>query len=214
RPLPARELDRVERTGEALLRAVAPASGRRRLREVPVEAALVLVDALGDLAGALGGEGEELDLLARRALAICGEVEACLEPGASERVVWAESDVLAWAPVDVSAELRERLWNDGPTAVLVSATLTTGEDATFIRRRVGLDHARETIVGSPYDFAEQALIYLPRSMPDPRSDGFVDRAAEEIVSLLTLSRGRALVLTSSYRALEAYRERVRGRVPY
>ena len=40
-------------------------------------------------------------------------------------MVWAEPDSLAWAPVDVSDELRERLWDDGPTAVLVSATLTT-----------------------------------------------------------------------------------------
>jgi ATP-dependent DNA helicase DinG len=214
KPLPARQVDRVERSGERLLRAVAPAAGRKRLREVPAEPALVLVDALGDLADALAGEGEDLDALARRALGVSAQVEACLEAGEHERVVWAEPDALAWAPVDVSDELRERLWEDGPTTVLVSATLTTGEDARFVRRRLGLDHAREAVVGSPYDFAEQALLYLPKAMPDPRSDGFIDRAAEEIVSLLTLSEGRALVLTSSYRALDAYRDRVRGRVPY
>ena len=214
RPLPARQIDRVERTGEKLLRAVAPASGRKRLREVPAEPALVLIDALGDLAGALQGQGEDLDALARRALAVAGEVERCLELGELDRVVWAEPDALVWAPVDVSAELRERLWEDGPTAILVSATLTTGEDAGFVRRRLGLEEAREAVVGSPYDFPEQALLYLPRTMPDPRSDGFTERAADEIVSLLALSEGRALVLTSSYRALEVYRERVRGRVPY
>jgi ATP-dependent DNA helicase DinG len=214
RPLPARELDRVERTGERFLRAVAPAAGRRRLREVPAEPALVLMDALGDLSSALHGQGEDLDALSRRALAAAGEVEACLEPNGLERVVWAEPDAVAWAPVDVSTELRDRLWDDGPTAILVSATLTTGEDATFVRRRLGLNRAREAVVGSPFDFPEQALIYLPRSMPDPRSEGFTERAADEIVSLLTLSEGRALVLTSSYRALAVYRERVRGRVPY
>jgi ATP-dependent DNA helicase DinG len=214
KPHPARELDRVERSGERLLRAVAPASGRKRLREVPAEPALVLVDALGDLATALSGQGEDLDGLARRALGLSAQVEACLEAGEHERVVWSEPDTLAWAPVDVSDELRERLWEDGPTTVLVSATLTTGEDARFVRRRLGLDHAREAVVGSPYDFAEQALLYLPKAMPDPRSDGFIDRAADEIVSLLALSEGRALVLTSSYRALDAYRDRVRGRVPY
>ena len=214
KPHPARELDRVERSGERLLRAVAPASGRKRLREVPAEPALVLVDALGDLATALSGQGEDLDGLARRALGMSAQVEACLGAGEHERVVWSEPDALAWAPVDVSDELRERLWEDGPTTVLVSATLTTGEDARFVRRRLGLDHAREAVVGSPYDFAEQALLYLPKAMPDPRSDGFIDRAAEEIVSLLALSEGRALVLTSSYRALDAYRDRVRGRVPY
>src|SRR5206468_7865167 len=89
-----------------------------------------------------------------------------------------------------------------------------GEDASFVRRRLGLDRARELVVGSPFDFPSQALLYLPRSMPDPRSDGFTERAAEEVVSLLALSEGRALVLTSSYRALDVLRERVRDRVPY
>src|SRR5207237_7375182 len=81
RPLPARELDRVERTGERLLRAVAPPAGRRRIREVPVEPALVLVDALGDLATALHGQTEDLDALSRRALDAAGEVDACPQPG-------------------------------------------------------------------------------------------------------------------------------------
>jgi len=214
RPLPARPLDRVERSGERLLRAVAPPSGRKRLREIPAEAALLLTDALNDLAAALQGQGEELDALGRRAISMAEEVEACLAPDEQERVVWAEPDALAWAPVDVARDLRDKLWEDGPTAVLVSATLTTGEDATFVRRRLGLEHAREVVVGSPYDFREQALLYIPRDMPDPRSDEFTARAADEIVELLAASQGRALVLTSSYRALDAYREQVRGRVPY
>jgi ATP-dependent DNA helicase DinG len=211
---PGRQVDRVDRSGERLLRAVAPPAGRRRLREVPVEPALVLVDALRDLSDALHGVSEDLDALSRRALGAASEVEACLTPGDLERVVWSEPDALAWAPVDVADELRERLWDDGPTAILVSATLTTGEDARFVRNRLGIDRAREAVVGSPYDFRDQALLYVPRAMPDPRSDGFVERAADEIVALLALSEGRALVLTSSYRALDVYRERVRGRVPY
>jgi ATP-dependent DNA helicase DinG len=214
KPHPARQLDRIERSGERLLKAVAPPAGRRRLRELPAEAALVLVDALNDLADVLHGVSDDLDALSRRALAHAAEVDACLEAGSGDRVVWAEPDAVAWAPVDVSAELQARLWEEGPTAILVSATLTTGDDARFVRSRLGLRDARETVVGSPYDFPEQALLYVPRAMPDPRSDGFVERAAEEVVSLLRLSEGRALVLTSSYRALDAYREHVRGRVPY
>jgi ATP-dependent DNA helicase DinG len=214
RPLPARPLDRVERAGERLLRLVAPSAGRRRVRELPAEAALVLVDALGDLATALNGEGEELDALSRRALATVSDVEACLETGELERVVWSEPDAVAWAPVDVSHELRDRLWADGPTCILVSATLTTGDDAGFVRRRLGLEVAREAVIGSPYDFREQACLYLPRTMPDPRAEGFGERCAEEIVALLGASEGRALVLTSSYRALGVYRDHVRGRAPY
>src|SRR5581483_778095 len=107
RPLPARPLDRVERAGERLVRAVAPAAGRRRLRELPPEAGLVLIDALGDLAAALHGEGEELEALSRRALSVAGDVEACLDTATLERVVWSEPDAVAWAPVDVAGELRE-----------------------------------------------------------------------------------------------------------
>jgi ATP-dependent DNA helicase DinG len=213
-PVPARHLDRMELAGDRLLVAVSPPSGRRRLREIPVETALVLVDALAALSGALDSRAEGLDLLARRALATAAQVEACLQPGELERVVWSEPDAIAWAPVDVAQELRDRLWDDGPTAILVSATLTNGEDAAFVRRRLGLDHARELIVGSPFDFREQALLYVPRTMPDPRSDGFAERAADEALALLALSRGRALVLTSSYRALEVLRSRIVGRVPY
>ena len=212
--LPSRALDRVERAGERLLAAVAPPSGRRRLREPPQEEAVLLGEALAALALELQGHGEELDGLARRSLQTAAQVEALLDPDEQERVVWAEPGAVAWAPVDVSAELRDRLWEDGPTAILVSATLTAGEDARFVRRRLGLDRAREAVVGSPYDFGEQALLYLPRSMPDPRSEEFIGRAADEIVSLLSLSAGRALVLTSSYRALGAYRDRVRGACPY
>ncbi len=213
-PVPGRHLDRVEVAGDRLLAAVSPPAGRRRLREIPVEVALVLVDALAALSGALDSRAEGLDLLARRALSTAAQVEACLAPAELERVVWAEPDAIAWAPVEVAQELRDRLWDDGPTAILVSATLTNGEDATFVRRRLGLDHAREVIVGSPFDFREQALLYVPRTMPDPRSDDFTARAAEEALALLSLSRGRALVLTSSYRALDILRSRIAGRVPY
>ena len=213
-PLPARALDRMERAGERLLRAVAPPSGRKRLRAPPAEPVALLADALCALADALHGSGEDLDALSRRALATAAQVEACLDPGELERVVWAEPDTVAWAPVDVSEALRDRLWDEGPTAILVSATLTNGEDARFVRRRLGLDDARELVVGSPYDFTEQALLYVPRTMPDPRSDGFTERAADEAVALVALSAGRALVLTSSYRALGVLRDRIRGRTPY
>jgi ATP-dependent DNA helicase DinG len=213
-PLPARELDRIDRAGERLLAAVCPPSGRRRLREPPADRLTLLVDALGALAEALHGRGEDLDALSRRTLGVAAQADACREPDPLERVVWAETDALAWAPVDVSADLHRLLWDDGPTAILVSATLTTGEDAGYVRRRLGIGRARELVVGSPYDFGEQALLYVPRTLPDPRSEAFTERAADEVAALLALSEGRALVLTSSYRALGVLRARVAGRVPY
>lgn len=212
--VPTRSLDRMEEAGEALLSAVAPASGRRRLRELPLAPARALVDRLVALAESLQSWGEEFDVLADRALAAAADVEACLDEGELERVVWAEPDALAWAPVDVSRALRERLWEAGPTAILVSATLAAAGDFAFVRDRLGLRGARELAVGSPFAYDEQALLYLPAGMPDPGEPRALEQVAEEAAALCELSSGRALVLTSSYRALEAIAERLRGAVGY
>jgi ATP-dependent DNA helicase DinG len=209
-PAPARALDRVERAGAELFDAVCPTSGRLRLRRPPVAVCRAFADRLTELASALAGENDELDALAARALGAAADVEACLDPGELERVVWAEPDAVAWAPIDVSRPLRERLWEEGPTAVLVSATLGTGDDFAFVRDRLGLRGASELRVGSPFHFEEQALLYLPAGMPDPRSDGALEQIAEEAAALCALSSGRALVLTSSYRALDVIAARLRG----
>jgi ATP-dependent DNA helicase DinG len=212
--VPARQLDRVRRAGGALLRLVAPESGRRRLREVPVSEARKLAERLSELAESLLGVNDELELLARRALGAAGATEACVEADDLDRVVWAEPGALAWAPVDVSRLLRDSLWDGGPTAVLVSATLTTGGDFGFVRDRLGLRGARELTVGSPFDWSEQAIVYLPPGLPDPRSPRAAELVAEEAAALCEVSAGRALVLTSSYRTLRVVADRLRGRIDY
>ena len=129
---PGRALDRVERAGERLLRAVAPPAGRRRLRELPVERAARRSSTRSPrsptscTAAARSSTSSRAARSRRRRRS-----RRASSPAALERVVWAEPDAVAWAPVDVSGELRERLWDDGPTAILVSATLTTGEDAAL-----------------------------------------------------------------------------------
>ena len=213
-PAPARALDRVEGAAVRLLREVSPATGRRRLREVPAAPADALARRLAELAEALDGGRDEIDAVAQRALRLAADVAACLEPDDGNRVVWAEPDLLAWAPVDVGGPLAELLWDEGPTAVLVSATLSAADDFGFVRERLGLRDADEVAVGSPYDFRSQALLYLPRGLPDPREEGALDRVVEEVAALCRISGGRALVLTSSYRAMDAVAAGVRARVPY
>ena len=94
--------------------------------------------------------------------------------------------------------------------MLVSATL----EARFLRVRLGLDDAREIALASPFDFPRQAILYVPRRMPEPQSPSFVPRAAEEILGLLRLSRGRAFVLFTSYANMHAVAELIAGRLPY
>jgi ATP-dependent DNA helicase DinG len=212
-PAPARALDRVEGAGRRLLAAVSPPAGRRRLREVAPEPIHELATRLEELAAALHGGRDELDIVAARAERLAADAIACLEDDGN-RVVWSEPDLLAWAPVEVGAALGELLWDDGPTSILVSATLTAGDEFGFLRERLGLREAGELAVGSPYDFREQALLYLPRGLPDPRAAGALDRVVEEVAALCRISAGRALVLTSSYRALNAVADGIRGRIPY
>jgi ATP-dependent DNA helicase DinG len=211
---PARALDDLDRAGTELIAAFDPSSGRRRLTAAD-EAELkaygsALGRALGRLADELAGAGEESDALARRALGVAADVEACLDLDDPDRVSWAEPGALAWAPVDVSEILREELWGVGPTAILVSATL----EAPFLRRRLGLDDARELVLPSPFDYREQALLYVPERFPEPRAPGYYARLADEVVALCNLSRGRALVLTCSYRALDELVDRARPRLQF
>jgi ATP-dependent DNA helicase DinG len=211
--LPARALAELDRAGERLVGELDPGPGRRRLteadREAAREPAAALVAALAQLAESLRGGGEDLDALSRRALATVEHVDTCLDPG-EEAVSWAEAGALAWAPVDLSELLREALWERPVTSVLVSATL----EPRFLRRRLGLDDAREVALASPFDYEEQALLYVPRRFPEPRSPGYYARLADEVVALCRLSGGRALVLTSSYRALAELAERAGPRLPY
>jgi ATP-dependent DNA helicase DinG len=204
--LPARSADRVEAAVDGLLQAVAPPSGRRRVRALPRDHGLAAVEQLQRLADALGTRSDELDAVAGRARKLAGDVSACFETDRADRVVWAEPGALAYAPVDVSERLRESLWSEGPTAILVSATLEFG----FVERRLGLEYARRFDAGSPFDFRSQTLLYVPRRVTEPREEALAD----EVEALCRLSRGRALVLTTSYRMLDELAGRLRDRLPY
>lgn len=214
RPVPARSLGEVDRRGEELLAGLDPGRGRRRLTPAEAEAAAGPAAALGTalvrLAGALEGGGEDSDALARRTRTVVDDLDACLAVDDDEAVSWAERGALAWAPVDVSGLLRGRLWERDVVSILVSATL----EPRFLRGRLGLDEAREVRLDSPFDYREQALLYVPRAFPEPRSPGYDARVADEVVALCRLSEGRALVLTTSHRALEELAERARPRIPF
>jgi len=210
---PGRLLGEVDRLGSAVLSAHDPGRGRRRLTPVDVAAtapdALALAAVLARLAESLTGGGEDADALARRALGTARDVEICLEPDV-EIVVWAEQGAVAWAPADVADVLRDVLWESGVTAILVSATL----EPAFLRGRLGLDAAQEIELDSPFSFREQALLYVPAGLPEPRASGYAARVADETLELCRLSRGRALVLTSSYRMIEEIAPRLADGLPY
>ena len=117
-------------------------------------------------------------------------------------------------PIDVGPILRECLWSKLECAVLTSATLAVGGGFEYIRQRLGMEHARESVLPSHFDYESQALLYVPPDLPDPRTPQFTARAAERIRHLLEITRGRAFVLFTSYAQMNDIYQRLLGEVEF
>src|SRR5260370_1331589 len=88
----------------------------------------------------------------------------------------------------------KNLWASMETSVLTSATLAVGGGFDYIRQRLGLDHARELIVASHFDYERQAILYVPPGLPDPRTPEFAAAATGLVRRLIEITRGRAFLL--------------------
>jgi ATP-dependent DNA helicase DinG len=117
-------------------------------------------------------------------------------------------------PIDVGPILRECLWSKLECAVLTSATLAVGGGFEYIRQRLGMEHARESVLPSHFDYESQALFYVPPDLPDPRTRQFAVTAAERIRRLLEITRGRAFVLFTSYAQMNDIYQRLLGVIEF
>ena len=117
-------------------------------------------------------------------------------------------------PIEVGQILRECLWSKLDTAVLTSATLAVGGGFEYIRQRLGLDHAREAVVPSHFDYESQAILYVPPDLPDPRTPQFASEASGVIRRLLEITRGRAFVLFTSYAQMNDIYDRLLGIIDF
>lgn len=117
-------------------------------------------------------------------------------------------------PIDVSSILEEKVFDALDTVILTSATLAVGGTFDFAEGRLGIRHTRSLVVPSHFDYAKQALLYVPQHLPDPRSPAFPRAAAEEITRILQHSRGRAFVLFTSYQQMRMVYDRVSLEIDY
>lgn len=181
----------------------------------PVTAALgelylTLHHTAGRLAATLAAVQDaspDVEALARRADQLQLDLDFVCAADDPSFVYWFErrgrGTFLHATPIDVSEILEERLFERVEAAVLTSATLTTGGRFDYIRSRLGVAEAEELVVDSHFDYAQQALLYLPASMPDPRGPDFAARAADEVVRIVNASRGRAFVLFTSIQQMRS-----------
>lgn len=137
------------------------------------------------------------------------------EPG---YVYWCEARgsgvFLHASPIDISEDMRRNIFQQISRVVLTSATLSTGNDFGFVKERLGVDNPVELIVDSPFEYEHQAVLYLPKGIPEPNHKDFVAFAASEIEQILGKSRGRAFVLFTSYRNMDEVYERLSYKLPY
>ena len=122
--------------------------------------------------------------------------------------------ILQATPIEVGPILRQCLWSKLETAALTSATLAVGGGFDYIRQRLGLDRARESIVPSHFDYESQAILYVPPDLPDPRTPQFAAQAADCIRRLLEITRGRAFVLFTSHAQMNEIHERLLGQLEF
>ena len=155
----------------------------------------------------------ELLDLGRRVRETRISIGAFLEQSFEDHVYWVERRrdgpggvTLSSAPSDVAPALREMFFSEEKPCVVTSATLSVGENREplgYFRRRVGASDVAALQIGSPFDYAEQMQIYLVKSMPDPRADGYEEALAHWIEHFVKQSEGRAFVLFTSYKLMNA-----------
>jgi ATP-dependent DNA helicase DinG len=142
--------------------------------------------------------------LSRRARALRDDLATVAEQRHRSHVYWGETrpggTSLTASPIDVAELVRRHVLYAGPTAILTSATLTAAGRFDYARSRLGLDDADELLVASPFDYARQAMLYVPRDLP-PAGAGFSAEAATRTRELLAITAGRAFLLFTSHRAL-------------
>jgi len=169
-----------------------------------------------DEADAASGPRAALSGLARRARAVRDDLATIAEQRHKSHVYWGETRAtgtyLTASPIDVADLMRRHILRAGPTPILTSATLTAAGTFDYTRKRLGLDEADELVVASSFDYARQAMLYVPRDLP-PAIEGFSAAAAARTLELLALTEGRAFLLFTSHRALREAADRLAG-LPY
>jgi ATP-dependent DNA helicase DinG len=215
-------LPRGNREGEGRM----PFEQREQFLEEHGDVYLGVLNALHRMEGELErlrGVDEALGLK-KRVADIREHLRFLLEAESVNTVFWIErrggsmrqgrNTYLQATPIDVSSLLSELLFEQYPSVVHTSATLTVQDGFAHLRKRLGLRDARELVVPSHFRYEEQALLYLPPGMPDPREPTFAPMAARSIRRVLDITRGRAFCLFTSYQQMRDLYERLLPELDY
>jgi ATP-dependent DNA helicase DinG len=176
----------------------------------------VLSTGLGELVEAglevkgLEGLAEELGLTGRNLAELFAQMEGwCLKP-APNQVYWAEAGaeerrnrriVLRAAPLHIGPLVQNHIFFENDTVVMTSATLRTAGSFDYLRDRLSAEDADTVTVGSPFDYKESTLLYLPTDLPEPTASGYQTAVEQALIGLARALGGRTLALFTAYAQL-------------
>ena len=131
-----------------------------------------------------------------------------------ELICWAENDCTVYSlcsiPKELSKLVYENFWNRNVLSILTSGTLSVNKDFSLIKKKLGVDLVSPSTVlqtskKSPFDYKNNALIYIPEHIPFPdvKNIEYLNAVTAEIVRLLKVTNGHSLILFTSYRLMEA-----------
>ncbi len=189
-------------------------------RATATDALTALHDAIAALGAALVAEadrGKGLESCARRATDCVGLLEQLGEE-IDGAVRWVQTYnrgfVLNRTPLDIAEPLQQQMARYPGAWVFTSATLAVGDSFSHYTERLGLDDAATHHWESPFDFGRQALLYVPRGMPEPRDPEYGEQVLAVARPLIEASGGRCFLLFTSHRALRDAAERLDGDLDY
>jgi DNA polymerase-3 subunit epsilon/ATP-dependent DNA helicase DinG len=145
-------------------------------------------------------------------------VDEIIEKNDNDRIAWITTNratlqvSFSSAPLHVGEVLEDYLFGRKASVVLTSATLSTGGTFKYVKERLGVEDADELLLGSPFDYKRAALVLLPTDMPEPSRREYQAAVDEAVVALCSASKGRALVLFTSYSALRATHRAVKPKL--
>jgi len=176
------------------------------------------INTLAESAGRLGGSAHGMDGCIDR----LGELQSRLDrfdsKQADDEVRWFEKRgrgfVLHITPLEVSSMFNDFREKADAAWLFTSATLSVGGDFSHFTTRMGLEDAATLQLDSPFDYPNNALIWLPEHLPEPRDEDFVPALLDRVVPLLEASRGRAFLLFTSHRSLRRAAELLADRVSF
>lgn len=166
----------------------------------------------------MSGRGRELAVCQRRLQDLAHALASFLEDG-ENHVSWYElserSFRLVRSPLEVARAFREQLQlADFRSVFFTSATLSSQHSFRYYCDRLGLGDVEPASFDSPFDYPRQALLYLPRHLPDPSDERFAMLFGELCRQLIEASAGHCFILFTSYRMLSLTAEHLRANCAY